>query len=78
MVMVGVDIVVVYMGFIIVGFIGVKMVVLLEDSVRCVQLIVDVVYEVNLEIIVFCYGGECFFLFIYLLGIYFINIYCDF
>lgn len=62
--MVGVDIVVVYMGFIIVGFIGVKMVVLLEDSVWCVQLIVDVVVEVNLEVIVFCYGGENFFLFL--------------
>lgn len=61
--MVEVDIQVVYMGFIMIGFIGVRMVVLQENSVCCMQLIVDVVFEVDLEIIVFYYGGEYFFIF---------------
>lgn len=62
MVKVGVDIVVVYMGLMMGGFIGVQEVEggnnkVLGDCVEWVQVIRDVVYVVNFEIIVFCYGG---------------------
>lgn len=57
MVVVGVDIIVVYLGFIIGGFIGVEIGVLLEEVFVLMDVWVVVVLEVNLDVIVFVYGG---------------------